>query len=262
MGDWLFDLGNTRLKCAPLHADGSLGEVSAAVHDGHDATPLMSALPAAGHVAYLASVAAPALTLDLLDALTQRFARIAIARTQLRFAGMRIAYANPRKLGVDRFLALLAAHETAAPALVVAVGTALTIDLLDADGQHRGGRIAPSPALMREALHARAAQLPVVGGVYVEFADDTETALASGCEGAALALVERSQQAATALLGTAPRLLLHGGGATTLLPHLRDAEHTPRLLLQGLARWARVEAISGIDAWNASIGTRRLDPVP
>ena len=83
-----------------------------------------------------------------------------------------------------------------APALVVAVGTALTIDLLDADGRHRGGRIAPSPALMREALHARATHLPVGGGTYAEFADDTEAALASGCEGAALALIERSQHGA------------------------------------------------------------------
>lgn len=247
MGDWLFDLGNTRLKCAPLHADGSFGDVVAFAHADHDPNRWAAALPASGEVAFLASVAAPALTLDLLDALTQRFQRIAIARTQHRFAGMRIAYADPRRLGVDRFLALLAAHETGAPALLVAVGTALTIDLLDADGRHRGGRIAPSPSLMRAALHTRAAQLPVTGGIYAEFADDTEAALASGCEGAALALVERSQQAATALLGVAPRLLLHGGGATALLPQLGEAEHVPRLLFQGLARWARVEAASGVD---------------
>lgn len=246
MGDWLFDLGNTRLKCAPLLADGSLGEVTAAAHDGNDAALLLPILPAAGEVAYLASVAAPALTLDLLDALTHRFGRIAIARTQQRFGGVRVAYADPRKLGVDRFLALLAAHETGAHTLVVAIGTALTIDLLDAGGQHHGGRIAPSPSLMRAALHARAAQLPATGGRYAEFADDTETALASGCEGAALALVERSRQAATELLGSPPRMLLHGGGAAALLPHLPEAEHAPRLLLQGLARWARVEAVSGI----------------
>ena len=77
-------------------------------------------------------------------------------------------------------------------ALVCGVGTALTIDLIDADGRHLGGRIAPSPTLMREVLHARAPQLPETGGDYVDFAADTEDALASGCEGAALALIERS----------------------------------------------------------------------
>lgn len=245
MDDWLFDLGNTRLKCAPLHADGGFGEVLAKAHGGADpAHACASILPARGNVAYLASVAAPALTVNLLDALTQRFERISIARTQSAFAGMRIAYADPRKLGVDRFLALLGAHARGVPALVVAVGTALTIDLLDTEGGHRGGRIAPSPVLMREALHARAAHLPVTGGTYAEFADDTEAALASGCEGAALALIERSRQSAESLLDAKPRLLLHGGGAPALLPHLRDAGHAPRLVLEGLARWARVESAS------------------
>ena len=244
--DWLFDLGNTRLKCAPLQADGSFGDVLAAAHGGVDPAQACAAiLPTRGNVAYLASVAGPALTVGLLDALTRRFRRISIARTQLAFSGLHIAYADPRKLGVDRFLALLGAHARGMPALVVAVGTALTIDLLDADGRHRGGRIAPSPALMREALHSRAAHLPVVGGTYAEFAADTETALASGCDGAALGLIERSRHGAEALLGVAPRLWLHGGGAPALLPHLRDAGHAPRLVLEGLARWARVESASG-----------------
>ncbi len=245
MDDWLFDLGNTRLKCAPLHADGGFGEVRAEAHGGADpARACASILPVHGKVAYLASVAAPDLTVDLLIALTQRFERISIARTQSAFAGMRIAYADPRKLGVDRFLALLGAHARGAPALVVAVGTALTIDLLDSGGCHRGGRIAPSPDLMRDALHARAPQLPASGGTYAEFADDTEGALASGCDGAALALIERSRHGAESLLDAKPRLLLHGGGAQALLPHLRDAGHAPGLVLEGLARWARVESAS------------------
>uniref|UniRef100_UPI00358E2AEA type III pantothenate kinase n=1 Tax=Klebsiella pneumoniae TaxID=573 RepID=UPI00358E2AEA len=89
------------------------------------------------------------------------------------------------------------------------VGTALTIDLLDADGQHHGGRISASPTTMREALHARAVQLPATGGGYSEFANDTADALASGCDGAAVALVERSAQHAHMLLGVAPSLLVH-----------------------------------------------------
>ena len=249
MEDWLFDLGNTRLKCAPLQADGGPGEVIAVAHGGGDPGRTCAAiLPVQGRVAYLASVAAPVLTVGLLDALAQRFERISIARTQSAFAGLRIAYADPRNLGVDRFLALLGAHARGTPALVVAVGTALTIDLLDAGGRHRGGRIAPSPALMREALHVRAAHLPIAGGAYVEFADDTQAALASGCEGAALALIERSQHAATALLDVAPRLLLHGGGAPALLPHLHDARHAPRLVLEGLACWARIESAASTNA--------------
>ena len=244
MSNWLFDLGNTRLKCAPLHADGSVGEVAALAHDAPDlAAELARVLPAHGAVAYVASVAAAELRLNLLDALTQRFERIAIARTTRSFAELRIAYASPDKLGVDRFLAMLGAlARQDGPWVLAGVGTALTIDLLDRDGSHHGGRIAPSPALMREALHERASQLPPAGGDYTEFADDTEAALASGCEGAALGLIERSLREATTRLARAPKLLLHGGGAEPLLAHMPAAEFAPRLVLEGLARWARAEA--------------------
>jgi len=239
MSDWLFDLGNSRLKAAPV--DGRAhGEIIAIAHAG-DAASFASLLPERGEVAYLASVTAPALTMALLEQLTQRFARICIARTQAAFGGVRIAYAEPARLGVDRFLALLGAHARGGPALVVAIGTALTIDLLDGAGRHHGGRIAPSPALMREAMHARVPHLPENGGAYREFAGDTTDALASGCEGAALALVERSREHATALLGTAPRVLLHGGGADALRGQV-DGEWVPGLVLEGLLRWAQAGA--------------------
>ncbi len=240
--DWLLDLGNTRLKVAPLLAEG-IGEVKALPHDPGT---WAQALPR-GDTAWLASVASEALRVELLDALTQRFRRIAIARTTRTFvsgggAQLRIAYAFPEKLGVDRFLAMLGArHITREAVLVVGIGTALTIDLVDAVGMHRGGRIAPSPTVMREALHQRAAQLPIAGGEYAEFADDTQAALASGCEGAALALIERSHAHAARLLGHAPALLLHGGGCEVLRRHLAAAQEAPGLVLRGLAAWASAE---------------------
>jgi len=241
MSTWLFDLGNTRLKCAPLR-DGVVGAAVGFAHDGDAlATDWTSVLPAHFDEAVVASVAAPARTAQLLDALTARCGRITIARTLAHLGGVRIAYAEPSRLGVDRFLALLAAHARGAqPWLVVGVGTALTIDLLDADGLHHGGRIAPSPTLMREALHARAAQLPGEGGTFVEFADDTLDALASGCDGAALALVERSLKKASMRTTATPTLLLHGGGADALRPHLGSSVSVPDLVLEGLACWARL----------------------
>lgn len=240
---WLFDLGNTRLKYARLEA-GRIGEVSAVAHrDGAFGQAALDGLPS-GAAAYLASVASEALTGQLLLALTARFGRLSRARTQATFGAVGIAYAVPERLGVDRFLALVGAHARGdGDALLVGVGSALTIDLIDAAGTHRGGRIAPSPALMREALHARAAQLPPSGGRYAEFAADTDDALASGCEGAAIALVERSLAHARQTLGRSPRLLLHGGGGEALRMHLPMAESAPALVLEGLARWADVDAV-------------------
>lgn len=243
MSEWLFDLGNSRLKCAPLDGDGRVGPVLAIDHDGRAFPPGWAArLPARIEAAHVASVASPALRVALLDALCGRCGRIGLASTRSHWAGLRIAYAAPARLGVDRFLALLAAHARGGPWLVAGVGTALTVDLVDAAGVHHGGRIAPSPALMRQALQARAAQLPATGGGYREFADDTDDALASGCTGAALGLLERSQAAAQHRCGVPVPLLLHGGGAQPLLQHLPRAVHAPSLVLEGLARWARPAA--------------------
>ena len=247
MSRWLFDLGNSRLKCALLHDDGGLGEVIALGHEQSEfSAELQRLLPGRAASACLASVASPVLTAAVMEILTQRFRRISVARSSARLEGMRIAYTEPARLGVDRFLALLAAHRRGCgPWLIAGVGTALTIDLLDRDGLHRGGRIAPSPGVMREALHAAAVQLPSSGGDYREFASDTSDALASGCEGAALGLIDRSLAQATRMLGQVPTLLLHGGGADMLAPHFPDAFRAPALVLEGLASWSRLGTVSG-----------------
>jgi type III pantothenate kinase len=242
MKHWLFDLGNSRLKCAVLDERGRIGEVIAFGHDESTfAAALQDALPTREVSACLASVASPARTAMVLDVLTKRFRSISIARTQAAFAEVRIAYDHPSRLGVDRFLALIAARARSRRAwLIAGVGTAVTVDLLDAQGRHQGGRIGPSPRLMREALHHAAGHLPVQGGEYHEFASDTEDALASGCDGAALGLIERSLAQAARLLGETPALLLHGGGAEALRGQLpAAAEYAPSLVLEGLAQWAR-----------------------
>lgn len=237
MSDWLFDLGNSRFKFAPLQGMRA-GDVQAWPH-GAEAMPAaaLDALPS-GDTAYVASVAAPSLTAAMLDVLQARFRHVRVARTEAEYAGVRIAYADPGRFGVDRYLALLAVAARGQAVLIAGVGTALTIDLLDADGQHHGGRISASPTTMREALHARAVQLPAAGGDYSEFANDTADALVSGCDGAAVALIERSRVQGGERLGTLPHLLVHGGGAPALLPLLGDAEFQPSLVLDGLARWA------------------------
>lgn len=246
MSDWLFDLGNSRLKLAPLVA-GGIGEVAGVDHDGvRFAANWEAGLPASIDVAWVASVGPASLREALLAALRVRARRVVVVATRGEFAGITIAYPQPGRLGVDRALAMAAAHARAPGwSLVVGVGTALTIDLVDGGGLHRGGRIAPSPALMREALHARATQLPREGGEYTEFAADTDDALASGCIGAALGLVERSVREATVLAGEAPRLWFHGGGAAVLLPHVDADAHAPALVLEGLALRARMREDAG-----------------
>ena len=76
MSEWLFDLGNSRLKFAPLLDDGGVGEMAGIAHDGHAlAEGWASLLPARIDAAHVASVAAPALRVQLLEALTARSGR-------------------------------------------------------------------------------------------------------------------------------------------------------------------------------------------
>lgn len=69
------------------------------------------------------------------------------------FQGLRNAYAVPDQLGVDRWLAMIAAREQAAGGfLLVDAGTAVTIDLVNDQGQHQGGLILPGLKMSRQAL--------------------------------------------------------------------------------------------------------------
>jgi type III pantothenate kinase len=107
---------------------------------------------------------------------------------------------------------------------------------------HVGGLIGPMPETMRAALAERFVALDVPAGAAGDFATDTGDAIASGCEAAAIGLVERSLRQARRRLGRAPTLLVGGGGASLLA----DIEHAPvhvlpALVLDGLAHYARLQ---------------------
>ena len=154
--------------------------------------------------------------------------------------GVRIAYAHPERLGVDRFLALLAAHaRDDGPWLLVSVGSALTVDLLDAQGRHHGGLIAPTPAHAAHALATRFAVLAAPGGQVHDWATDTVDAVASGTLASAAGLIERAYRLARETLGVAPTVLVSGGDAEPVrarLPFATELVEAP--VLDGLARLA------------------------
>ena len=239
----LIDLGNTRLKWAfwdgnELHAGGAIahaGECSI------DFASLWKQLHGAD-AAWIASVAAPALDAQLTQSLQASGILAAhFVRSSAQACGVRNAYAQPERLGIDRFLGLIAAHAHARePSVIAGCGTALTLDALAADGTHLGGLIAPAPDLMRGALLDHTARLGELGtGHIVEAADNTADAVASGCWLAAAALIERFVTRSAQTFGAAPALVFSGGGALRLaklvaLPSRIDGE----LVLRGLARLA------------------------
>ena len=72
---------------------------------------------------------------------------------------------EPDAVGIDRVFGALAAKSmvpAGTPAITVDVGTAVTVNLIDADGVFQGGAIFPGPRLMGLALHQHTAKLPLI----------------------------------------------------------------------------------------------------
>jgi type III pantothenate kinase len=243
--NWLLDLGNTRLKRAAFDGHRRGPQHAVAYDPGDTAAALAGIEPATtGARAWLASVAPATATSALEAALVERGYAVRRIRTQPEALGVRIAYADPARLGVDRFLALLGAHaRDDGPWLIASIGSAHVVDLLAADGTHHGGLIAPSPVHLREALAARFPVLAGEDGAVCDWAIDTGDAVASGAIAATAGLLERSRRLAMQRLGRAPTVLLTGGGAAQIAPALPFATvAAPELVLDGLARLAEADA--------------------
>lgn len=118
---------------------------------------------------------------------------IVIVKAQASQLGLHNAYAQPEKLGVDRWLAMLAVrHIYPQAACVVDCGTAITVDFINAQGQHLGGIISPGLALMKQALASGTEQLPLAGNpASLKLAQDTVAAIESGTLYAATGLIEK-----------------------------------------------------------------------
>jgi len=146
------------------------------------------------------------------------------------------------KVGVDRLLLALAArHEAGAPCIVVSAGTAITVDLVDADGRFAGGAIAPGFGLCARALHESTALLPHIepGQPQKVVGTDTASAITNGvywsCAGGVLALAARYHEMPRC--ESAP-LICTGTDAPLLLAALPDRGtfDVPDLIFQGMAQ--------------------------
>lgn len=147
------------------------------------------------------------------------------ARSQAECCGVTNVYAEPARLGVDRWLAILAAHDRVRrlPAkvgvVVIDAGTALTIDYVAPEGQHLGGYILPGLRLSEQALLRDTKR--------VLFTEPVEPAISPGCSTAeavrhggyfaAVATISQAARQAEALFGPDCRAMITGGDARTLL---------------------------------------------
>lgn len=243
----LFDVGNTRLKWGVLKDDRIVrsGRIDHDKLKKHGFASLTTRLPANVDYVLASNVAGRAFATRLAGVIGMHCdTDVHFARSEKEAFGVRNAYRQPRKLGVDRWVALLGARaETRAAVCVVDAGTAVTIDAMDNTGQHLGGQIIPGIRLMSSALAGETYSIGVRRAVnrdpepgLASFAGNTGDAVHSGTLNAVCGAIERASGAMRAA-GLRPRIVLTGGDASRILKQLGGSVlHRPHLVLQGLAR--------------------------
>jgi type III pantothenate kinase len=145
----------------------------------------------------------------------------------------------PERVGTDRLLAALAAFRRAkGPCIVVDAGTAVTVDAVSADGAFLGGAIFPGLEMIADTLARGTALLPKISvpSDAPRIGRNTREAIAAGLLHGAAGAVAALVAGARAAVGAKAPVLLTGGDAALLAPHLpSDMRHVqPNLVLEGL----------------------------
>ena len=240
----LIDIGNTRLKWAELR-DGVLSAQCAFAHSGADRARLieeMQASVARPERVLIANVGGADIGAACVSAVRARWSiEPELIVSTSHAAGVTNAYREPRKLGVDRWLAMIGGRAMMSGALcVVSVGTAMTIDGVAGDGRHLGGLIVPGPQLMVTSLLENTSEIaarathPRTDDAL--FADHTFGAVHQGARHALAALVMRAVDEIERTLSARPTVVLTGGACERIASLLAVSyELVPDLVLRGLA---------------------------
>lgn len=241
----LVDIGNTRLKWA-LAARTEWLQRGVAAHRESPIETLFAeswqALPAPQRIV-VANVAGKKIAASLRAWGKSTWgvnAEFVIARRKA--CGVTNAYIEPQRLGADRWAALIGARQSGPGATcVIDCGSAVTIDALDAKGNHLGGLIVPGLHMMREALlrHTdgvtQGLQNAGAGKVAL-LARDTAGAVHGGTLYNLIAMIDRVGVDLATELPVPLRRVICGGDAPQLLPLLSgEFQHEPDLVLHGLA---------------------------
>ena len=220
------DMGNTRTKWRCGKATGAL------------ASPNLPRLAAAPDRVRVATVLRN--RPDIASIAKSRFGVDAeFAVTSACLGGVRCGYRDPGRLGVDRWLATVAAWQrTHRACAVVSVGTAATVDFVDAAGRHEGGYIAPGLRLLGDALDRQTTDVRPDRNTPHRMTPgtDTQQAVAAGTLLMMVAFVNAAIDAFARRCAEPPTVFLTGGDAGLLAPQLAWPTCTePHLVLDGLA---------------------------
>ena len=242
----LLDVGNTRIKWGVRDEGGirRTGHIAREKLRDDGLQVLTTRLPRAVESVFVSNVAGTSFGTRLSGVVGAHCGReVRFARTAGRGWGVTDGYKEPRRMGVDRWVALVGAwHEFGRSCLVVDAGTAVTIDALDGDGRHLGGQIIPGLRTMAASLSTATADIPLVAtGARAGapdariFGSSTAAAVREGALNAIAGAVDRAFRTLQSIAYD-PLVVLTGGDASRILNALCEPPiHRPHLVLQGLA---------------------------
>lgn len=231
----LVDVGNTRVKWA--YADGGIiSDVQARYHNGDAASAFIGTSGRRTDSIWVSDVTDKSSRAKLRSRL-RGFGGVEphFVASEASHMDLVNGYVQPERLGVDRWLMLVAAwQEVRRPLCVVCVGTALTFDAVDENGRHLGGVIAPGLHAMQSAV-LDSTRISVDCRHCSDYTDglglNTVECVRQGALNAVTGLVAR-------LIGFQPRdaaLFLTGGDANIVMSFLSHQwMWRPDLVLEGL----------------------------
>ncbi|KAF1041466.1 MAG: Type III pantothenate kinase [Delftia tsuruhatensis] len=162
----------------------------------------------------------------------------------LEECGVTNGYDHPTRLGSDRWVALIGAHQrmrrstegqAPRPVVLVMVGTAVTVEAMDADGRFLGGFILPGHGMMLRALESGTAGLRVPTGNVEPFPTNTSDGLTSGGTYAIAGAVHRMTEHLRQRCQCEPLLYMTGGAGWKMKPYMSgDFELVEGLIFDGL----------------------------
>ncbi len=242
------DIGNTRVGCALYEREEALAvwgmdtvpDRSASAY-GED---LLRALEGAGVSpraidAALASSVVRGMVDRMGDVVYEVCGVDLIAADTSMDLGVEVVVPQPDLVGIDRLLAAGEAHRIhPGPVVLASLGTAVTVDLVSGDGRFLGGTIAPGLGTALRSLHGQTSLLPSVDLTEPEavLGRETRECIRAGVVYGAAGAIDRIAEELSSLAEGDPALVLTGGDAAFLAPHLHSPHQIePDLVLRGLA---------------------------
>lgn len=250
------DIGNHRLKCGIFRLRGdrpSMPSPEATFASQHPAeivewvSRTLNAMGDHDHETqtvpptwWIASVNRP-LAGQLLDCLRQMRPADGLVLLSAADLPLSVRLPNPDRVGIDRLVNAVAAERMrcpSCPALVVDLGTAITVDTISMDGAFLGGAILLGLASMARALHEFTDMLPLLPVENLAapnaIGKDTEAAMRAGLFWGTLGAIRELLNRQAETLGQAPDVFITGGHAAIFAEHLDGARHVPDLTLAGI----------------------------